>query len=404
MALRFPPSLEREYRDAHLTRVASRVRAWQAILLALGLLAAVYRLGVFGQFGLNLETLLRLGVLVPACAAMLLAAHSKQFQDRYLGVAFIGSMIVSAVSAILVATAIAEQRDTVLVFLTTYFFASFFLAGLLLWDAVLVSVVGVVSFAIAASYFGLPSDRLIYDFVLLVIVAAVGGFVAYSVEETNRRWFLERGVLGDLAERDGLTGLRNRRAFDEHLARVWQQSLRDRSALSILLIDLDHFKRYNDHYGHQAGDACLRHVAQIVQRFGRRPLDIAARYGGEELAIVLYQVTDDHAMAVAEQLRAAIESSRVEHMAAPPPQQLSVSVGVAWLQATLDRSPEDIVQLADQALYAAKLAGRNQVQFMKAEQPPGTGFSSALRRVPRVAGTSGPIGLVATNRPDDPAA
>jgi diguanylate cyclase (GGDEF)-like protein len=402
VALQFPLPLEREYRQAHLARVASRIRSWQASLLAIGLVAAGYRLFVSGLFGLNLETLLRLGVLLPATLAMVIAAFGRHFQARYLSAAFMGSLIVAAVTGVIVAEAVAGERGTALTFLTTYTFAAFFLAGLLLLDAVLVATVGIVAFAVAAPYFGLPADSLAYDLLLLCTVAGVGGYIAHGVEITNRKLFLERGVLGDLAERDGLTALRNRRAFDEHLARVWQQSLRDQSPLAVLLIDIDHFKSYNDEYGHQAGDGCLQHVGELVQRFARRPLDIAARYGGEELALVLYQVTDEHATTVAEQLRAMIESQRIEHRAAPVTGLVTVSVGVAWLQATAERVPDDAVLLADQALYAAKLAGRNRVKFMTSDAK-GTGYTRVLRRLPRAVGP-GPIGVVVTTPPAAPAA
>lgn len=154
----------------------------------------------------------------------------------------------------------------------------------------------------------------------------------------------------------------------------------------MLLIDLDHFKPYNDLYGHQAGDSCLRYVAQIVQRHARRPLDIAARYGGEEMAIVLFQVTPDHARAIAEQLRAAIEAARIEHRAAPKTGRVTASVGGAWIEATLERTPDDLVQLADEALYAAKQAGRNEVRFLGPEHS--NAFTGTLRRLP--ADGSGP--------------
>ncbi len=396
VALRFPAALEREYRQSHLGRVATRVRGWQVSLLAVALIAAAYRFTIFGSFGLNLETILRVGVLLPACLAMLLAAFGRQYQPRYLPTAFMGSLIAAAATGILVAMSVAEGRDSALTFLTTYLFASFFLAGLLLLDAVLVAALGTVAFAVAGSYFGMAAEHLSYSLLLLSAVAGVGGFVAYGVEVTNRRMFLERGVLGDLAERDGLTALRNRRAFDEQLARVWQQSLRDRSPIAVLLIDIDHFKSYNDEYGHQAGDVCLQHIGELVQRFARRPLDIAARYGGEEMALVLFQVTDEHAMGVADQLRMTIESQRIEHRAAPTKGLVTVSIGVAWLQASLDRAPDDAIQLADQALYAAKLAGRNQVKFMKTDQ--GGGYTRQLRRLPRAVGP-GPIGVVVTNPP-----
>jgi len=382
VTLRFPASLEIEFRKVHLDRVASRVRAWQVALLVLVLVSSIYRLGLLGGFGPNLETALRIGVLLPACLSMLMAAWSPQFASRYLRTAFFGSMIVAVASSALVAQAVAEGGESALAFLTTYVFATFFLTGLLFLDALLVATLGVLTFVVAGSYHGLPLDQLVYDSMLIALVSGVGTFIAYGVEESNRRFFLERGRLGDLAERDGLTGLRNRRAFDEHLMRVWQQSLRDRSSLAVVMIDLDHFKRYNDTYGHQAGDACLRHVAQIVQQFSRRPLDVAARYGGEELAIVLYQVTNEHASAVAEQLRASVEAARLEHREAPTRGQVTVSVGVAWLEATLDVAPDEAVKLADQALYAAKLGGRNLVNVVGRDEP--AVFTAGLRVVPLV--------------------
>jgi len=382
VTLRFPAALEREFRKVHLDRVASRVRAWQVTLLLIVVISSVYRLGLLAGFGPNLETALRLGVLLPACVAMLAAAWSRNLASRYLRTAFFGSMVVSVVSSALVAQVVAESGESSLAFLTTNAFATFFLAGLLFYDALMVAALGVLTFIVAGSYHGLPLDQLLYDGTLIALVAGVSTFIAYGVEESNRRFFLERGRLGDLAERDGLTGLRNRRAFDEQLLRVWQQSLRDRSSLAVLLIDIDHFKRYNDTYGHQAGDACLRHIAQIVQQFARRPLDVAARYGGEELAVVLYQVSSEHAAMVAEQLRASVEAARLEHREAPMRGQVTVSVGVAWLEATIDRAPEEAVKLADQALYAAKLGGRNLVRVMGCDEP--TTFTGNLRVVPLV--------------------
>ena len=390
VALRFPAPLEREFRKVHLARIASRVRAWQAALLLVVVVSCIYRLGLLGGLAPNFETLLRLGVLLPASVAMFAAAWSRRFATTYLRTALFGSMVVSVASSALVAQLVAEGSGSALAFLTTNAFATFFLAGLLFFDALLVAALGVVAFVAAGSFHGLGAVELAYCGTLLALVVAVGTYIAHGVEESNRRFFLERGRLGDLAERDGLTGLRNRRAFDEHLVRVWQQSLRDRSAIAVLLIDIDHFKSFNDGYGHQSGDACLRHVAQLVQGFARRPLDVAARYGGEELAIVLYQVGVEHAMAVAEQLRASVEAARIEHREAPVRGQVTVSVGVSWLEATLERSPHEAVQLADQALYAAKLGGRNLVRFGGRDESPANAPAAGPRRVAavsRVAGT-----------------
>ena len=380
VALQFPVTLEQEFRDAHLAQVIGRVRLWLGVLLALALITGIYRLGFAGKWGANLETMLRIGVLLPASLAMFAAARSKRYAEIYPTVAFGGALLLSIASSILIVQIIGEGEVNGVTFLSVHVLAVFMLLGMLLLRATVVAAVGLGTFVLAGLLLGLPATVLAYEASLLAIVIVVVGYISYDVEQMLRHAFLERGALGDLAERDGLTGLRNRRAFEEQLMKVWQQSLRDRSPMSVLLIDIDHFKPYNDLYGHQAGDSCLRHVAQIVQRYARRPLDIAARYGGEELAIVLYQVTVEHAKAMAEEVRAAVEESRIEHRGSPNRGFVTVSVGVAWLDATLDRTPNDVVQLADEALYSAKEAGRNAVRFLGPDHS--GAFTATLRRLP----------------------
>ncbi len=380
--LRFPPNLEREFRRAHLERVRSGTRIWQLALLLLSLMSAALLFFAEDGLRLNLDSVMTLAVLLPACLLMTAMAWSPAFDRWYLPVASVGSAFVAVASAVLIASEMVSGRSEALAFLTTNMMATFFLVGLLCFDACLVCLLSLISFAVAGVMGGMPLQKLIYDSVLLAAVTTISACIAYGVEETNRRFFLERGVLGDLAERDGLNGLRNRRAFDEHLLRVWQQSLRDRSAIAVLMIDLDYFKAYNDQYGHQAGDHCLRHVAQVVQRFARRPLDMAARYGGEELSVILYQVTVEQAQTIAEQLRATIAGARIEHQGSPMHGIVTVSIGVAWTEATLDRTPQDAVKVADEALYAAKLEGRNRIIYQGADQA--HTFTGTLRRAPRI--------------------
>lgn len=380
--LRFPPNLEREFRRSHLERIRSGARIWQlALLLLSGLAAGLFLLAGDGP-QLSRESLLTLAVLLPVSLIMCSTAWSRAFERWHMPVAAVGSAVVAVVSAILVAAEIAAGRSEALAFLTTNMMATFFLVGLLFFDACLICLLSLIAFAVAGVFEGMALQKLVYDSLLLASVTTVCGLIAYGAEEANRKSFLERGVLGDLAERDGLTGLRNRRAFDEHLMRVWQQSLRDRSAIAVLMIDLDYFKAYNDQYGHQAGDHCLRHVAQVVQRFARRPLDLAARYGGEELSVILYQVTVEQAQTIAEQLRATIAGARIEHQGSPIHGIVTVSIGVSWTEATLDHTPQDTVKVADEALYAAKLGGRNRIIYQGADQA--HTFSATLRRAPRL--------------------
>ncbi|WP_047490224.1 sensor domain-containing diguanylate cyclase [Terriglobus sp. TAA 43] len=168
-----------------------------------------------------------------------------------------------------------------------------------------------------------------------------------------------------LAMTDGLTELPNRRAFDEALDREWRRVLRDGTQASLLLLDVDHFKGFNDEYGHVAGDDCLRAVAHAVRGVTKRPGDMVARYGGEELAIILPGTDMQGALHVAELACAAIEELNITHVANEEGHgRVTVSIGVAT---ALSRDggrlkmPESLLMAADSALYKAKLRGRNRV-------------------------------------------
>ena len=171
--------------------------------------------------------------------------------------------------------------------------------------------------------------------------------------------------LAALALTDGLTGLANRRAFDEALEREWRRTLREGSQMSLLLLDIDHFKRFNDLYGHQAGDDCLRAVAQAALGAVRQT-DTVARYGGEEIALILPRVDGPGAAETAEKVRAAIETLRLTYAeSVEGGESLTVSIGAATALARVGgtmRMPESLLLTADNALYKAKHAGRNRVE------------------------------------------
>lgn len=168
-------------------------------------------------------------------------------------------------------------------------------------------------------------------------------------------------LLRDLAFVDGLTGVANRRRFDAALDAEWRRGRRSETPLSMLLIDIDHFKKYNDHYGHPAGDACLQRVsAQLAQEL-RRSHDLVARYGGEEFACLLPECGLDGAMAKAELLRQSIESLAIEHAGIAPTGIVSISVGVACVHPSDTNAPSQLVDAADQQLYNAKTQGRNRI-------------------------------------------
>ncbi|MFN4359528.1 MAG: diguanylate cyclase domain-containing protein [Hylemonella sp.] len=161
-----------------------------------------------------------------------------------------------------------------------------------------------------------------------------------------------------LSATDGLTGLANRRQFDQHLYSEWQRSMRSGLPISLLLLDIDHFKRYNDQYGHLAGDACLRQVAGILYDCAQRTGELVARYGGEEFALLLPGADGDVAMTVAQRCMDEVAKARIAHADSPVAEYLTVSIGVATVVASQDLVPESLVRCADEALYRVKSSGR----------------------------------------------
>ncbi|KAA0581684.1 PleD family two-component system response regulator [Azospirillum sp. Sh1] len=169
-------------------------------------------------------------------------------------------------------------------------------------------------------------------------------------------------LLRSLSFLDGLTGIANRRRFDETMAREWRRCARSHLPLSLVILDVDHFKAYNDQYGHQAGDECLRIVAEVLAERARRPSDLVARYGGEEFVCLLPETDGPGAARVAEGFRAAVAERRIPHAQSPVAPYVTISLGVATVIPSLDSSPEKLAEMADQLLYRAKRTGRNRVQ------------------------------------------
>jgi diguanylate cyclase (GGDEF)-like protein len=162
-----------------------------------------------------------------------------------------------------------------------------------------------------------------------------------------------------LANIDGLTQIPNRRNFDRYLAEEWQRHLREQQPLALILIDIDYFKSYNDHYGHQCGDDCLIQVAQAIAKIPQRPTDLVARYGGEEFVTILSNTSAEGALIVAKSIRKAIADLGIPHFKSEVSNYITLSLGIASLIPTPDKSLEDLIANADRALYAAKRKGRD---------------------------------------------
>jgi diguanylate cyclase (GGDEF)-like protein len=179
----------------------------------------------------------------------------------------------------------------------------------------------------------------------------------HALEESAERF-------AKLSQIDALTNLANRRRFDEFVEREWRRSIRHQTRISLILVDIDYFKLFNDAYGHRAGDDCLREIAEVLSTAARRPGDLAARLGGEEFAVVLCDTDIEGAKAVAHHIRATIEGLAIDHEMTMVADMdvVTVSLGVAATLAEPSSGPSVLLYHADEALYLAKQDGRNLVR------------------------------------------
>ncbi|WP_017303738.1 GGDEF domain-containing protein [Spirulina subsalsa] len=166
-----------------------------------------------------------------------------------------------------------------------------------------------------------------------------------------------------LASLDGLTEIANRRHFNDYLCQVWQQAYQVKSPLSLVLIDVDYFKRYNDAYGHLAGDDCLRQVAKTLKKVERNSYNLVARYGGEEFAVILPNSTPEQAREITSVIQRSMNDLAIPHVRSKVSPIVTLSMGVATCIPSWEKSPQDLVQAADDALYQVKKSGRNGVLF-----------------------------------------
>ncbi|HWV08478.1 MAG TPA: diguanylate cyclase [Pseudomonas sp.] len=239
--------------------------------------------------------------------------------------------------------------------------AIYFLLGLRLIEAALCALALMLIYAGVEVLSGLPLVELTSNLLFLLCSNLIGGVGCYLLEYKSREDFLLRNLMRLLADHDSLTGLNNRRSFNRQFERLWRQALRESKSLALLLCDIDHFKAYNDRYGHQAGDVVLQRVGTLLQEAARRPLDMAVRLGGEEFAVLLYDIGEMEARHRADAMRKALETLGIEHEKSTTASVLTMSVGVACICPGEEGAFAVLYEHADRALYEAKAFGRNRV-------------------------------------------
>lgn len=365
--LRFGRELETVFRRARLEESLGYIRANLLLAIAIAIALSAMDALVLGRALDRIPGTIDVALTVPLLVIVLAASFSPNRQKIYAPLAVIAFTACGLSQvAIQVVTSLGGAQFLFPAMIVTAMYV-YFLAGLDFYAALAVNFLVLVAYLAAGDLTALPATQFGYDALTLAAANLIGASVAYMQERTSRFRFLEACLLRELVARDGLTGIQNRRMFDQHIQRVWQQAVRDAERIAVLLVDIDCFKEYNDRYGHQAGDECLRAVAATLSHCARRPLDFVARYGGEEFALVLYEASREYVAEVSTRIQRSIAELNFMHEASPVASRLTVSIGAAYILPTASRSPEGLIQLADEALYSAKGQGRNRVVVMEAE-------------------------------------
>jgi diguanylate cyclase (GGDEF)-like protein len=376
---RIPLALEEKYLARRHEEFARLVALWSPLLLLAYAGCLVFTAVFYGQYitGGDLRTyLVAESLAVSAGGAGLLLARRPAWKNRFDAWIpwFFGLIVfIKVIAGFLI-------REPLLAINQVYITLVVVIIGMLalqlsLKAALVGAMIGGSAFLLAP---WLAEAKYAWLFLgHYVLTGGVCLFVALILEDKDREAFLQSMLfalerqevqrlnveLDELARRDALTHLPNRRHFDEVLLREWDRASRTGNALCLLLVDVDHFKAYNDHLGHLAGDACLAQVASAMQSAIHRPADFIARYGGEEFAVLLPETSKEGACELARRLIERVDALALSHGMSPTAPHVSISVGGACTEGRSSPSIGALLTAADAALYKAKHAGRHRFHF-----------------------------------------
>lgn len=384
--LTFSEPWESQYRNWHTEHARERVK--YTMLPAMGLLLLLSLAGgpfaelrqiLFAPDQSYTVDMLRFGVILPTGTAMLLVTYTKLYA-RWLSwaapaVVMLQSLCLVGFDLLMYAQGYSLSSVVPMLVLSAYM-----LFGMMQLQATATATLIVVAYGVAGWIAGVNSGQRTFDVAMSVFALVLGYFFYYSFARTQRLNWFRNMMLTDSVHRDALTNIGNRRMFDAHIERLWNQAIRTRAPIALLLVDLDQFKSFNDHAGHQAGDTCLARVAGAIAQSARRPLDVAARYGGEEFVVLLFDVQRERVEELCRELHANVAALQIGHPASSVGKYVTVSIGAACIAPQAGRHHDGLVQLADEALYAAKEGGRNRTVVMDREYAT---LKTGAFRVPR---------------------
>jgi diguanylate cyclase (GGDEF)-like protein len=365
--LTFEGPLEAEFRRSNFDEHLLHIRVNLCLALLISVAFSAMDSVVLGPELNRIPSTIHMLIILPVLLIGLAASFSPQRQRIYAPLAIVAATILGLSVAAIQIIATLSGISVLFPYLMLTIVFIYFMGGLIFYHAVAANVLVILVYVAVGTALMLPDREFGYDALAIVAANLFCASVVYMHEKTSRLRFLEACILREMVARDGLTGIQNRRMFDQHIQRVWQQGVRNQQRVAVLLADIDCFKDYNDRYGHQAGDECLRAVAVCLSQCARRPLDFVARYGGEEFAVVLYEASHEYVAEVLTRIQRSIAELNIPHEASRVASRLTISIGAAFVLPIENRTLEGLIQLADEALYSAKEQGRNRVIVMEAE-------------------------------------
>ena len=358
--LRFAGELEPEFRAYHTQAHLLRMRGGLLVALLMWFLFTLFDLFMLPE-SFRLHSVAVRGALYPVLLFNLWATYRRGWAPQLQWIAGIsalaGGLAVDGVIWVARADGFALPYEGII--LMTVFF--YFLTGLRFSTACICGWLTFAGYLAVELLNQMPAEVLLNNAIFLGSANLIGAFGCYFLEYSSRQTFLAEGLMQDIAERDFLTGLLNRRAFSERANRSWRQAIRSQQSVAVLMLDVDHFKAYNDHYGHAAGDLALQALARTLGQHAQRPLDILARYGGEEFVGLWVGANSEAMLELAERIRADVEALALPHDYSSAAQVVTLSIGVAFWNSPQPNGLEQAQRLADEALYEAKAQSRNRV-------------------------------------------
>lgn len=368
--LRFSRELEGEYRRQMRAeqRMSTRICTITALIIWVFFLAAdIERLDIRSEWEAGghdaIAALALRAFTLAVLLTLLVVLYGRHLPRGYNRLTFLALILIGTSSA--VSTSVFKLRDIAQADVAQFviIMAVFLPVGLTFVQSVvaatLIATINAVSGIMMLDPFHMPEHLRLS--VLLFFAVFVGAVGAYLREYVLRDHFLLSRLLHFHAMVDALTGVPNRRGFEEHLAMALRQARRDRTPVAFAVLDVDHFKKYNDRYGHQAGDHALRLLAGAIDAQLKRPMDMVGRIGGEEFGLLIYDSAREDALRLLEKVVQAVADLAIAHDASPTAPYVTVSIGAVAFNGA--ETAEDLYRRADAALYDGKSSGRNRVEL-----------------------------------------